>query len=251
MANPTSRTTLIDYCKRRLGDPVIEINVDPEQIEDRVDEAIQYYQEYNSDATLRHYLKHQVTSSDITNGYIPISSDIIFVSKMFSLASNDSISRNFFSFKYQMMLKNVPDLVNFAGDLGYYEQLQQYLGLLDMRLSGTPQIQFQRKMNRLYLFGDFEDKDVLADEYLVAEVYTIVDPNTHTAIYNDMWLKEYTTALIKEQWGQNLIKFDNMQLPGGVVLNGRQIYDDAKGEIDALRERIRLEHEMPPDFFVG
>jgi len=251
MANPTSRTTLIDYCKRRLGDPVIEINVDPEQIEDRVDEAIQYYQEYNSDATLRHYLKHQVTSSDITNGYIPISSDIIFVSKMFSLASNDSISRNFFSFKYQMMLKNVPDLVNFAGELGYYEQLQQYLGLLDMRLSGTPQIQFQRKMNRLYLFGDFEDKDVLADEYLIAEVYTIVDPNTHTAIYNDMWLKEYTTALIKEQWGQNLIKFDNMQLPGGVVLNGRQIYDDAKGEIDALRERIRLEHEMPPDFFVG
>jgi len=120
-----------------------------------------------------------------------------------------------------------------------------------MRLSGTPQIQFQRKMNRLYLFGDFEDKDVLADEYLIAEVYTIVDPNTHTAIYNDMWLKEYTTALIKEQWGQNLIKFDNMQLPGGVVLNGRQIYDDAKGEIDALRERIRLEHEMPPDFFVG
>jgi len=251
MANPTSRTTLIDYCKRRLGDPVIEINVDPEQIEDRVDEAIQYYQEYNSDATLRHYLKHQVTSSDITNGYIPISSDIIFVSKMFSLASNDSISRNFFSFKYQMMLKNVPDLVNFAGELGYYEQLQQYLGLLDMRLSGTPQIQFQRKMNRLYLFGDFEDKDVLEDEYLIAEVYTIVDPNTHTAIYNDMWLKEYTTALIKEQWGQNLIKFDNMQLPGGVVLNGRQIYDDAKGEIDALRERIRLEHEMPPDFFVG
>tara|TARA_B100000287_G_C20649150_1_gene786201 strand:- start:295 stop:1050 length:756 start_codon:yes stop_codon:yes gene_type:complete len=251
MANPTSRTTLIDYCKRRLGDPVIEINVDPEQIEDRVDEAIQYYQEYNSDATLRHYLKHQVTSSDITNGYIPISSDIIFVSKMFSLASNDSISRNFFSFKYQMMLKNVPDLVNFAGELGYYEQLQQYIGLLDHRLSGTPQIQFQRKMNRLYLFGDFEDKDVLADEYLIAEVYTIVDPNTHTAIYNDMWLKEYTTALIKEQWGQNLIKFDNMQLPGGVVLNGRQIYDDAKGEIDALRERIRLEHEMPPDFFVG
>jgi len=251
MAVPATRETLKQYSLRALGKPVIEINVDPEQIEDRVDEAIQYYQEYNSDATLRHYLKHQVTSSDITNGYIPISSDIIFVSKMFSLASNDSISRNFFSFKYQMMLKNVPDLVNFAGELGYYEQLQQYLGLLDMRLSGTPQIQFQRKMNRLYLFGDFEDKDVLEDEYLIAEVYTIVDPNTHTAIYNDMWLKEYTTALIKEQWGQNLIKFDNMQLPGGVVLNGRQIYDDAKGEIDALRERIRLEHEMPPDFFVG
>lgn len=251
MANPNSRDTLIDYCKRRLGDPVIEINVDEDQLEDRVDEALQYYQEYHSDATLRTYLKHQVTADDVTNEYIPLSSDITFVSKLFPVASSFNSSFNFFDIKYQMMLNDIADLQNFAGDLAYYEQMQQYLSMLDMKLNGTPQVQFSRKQNRLYIFGDFADKDIKAGEYIVAEVYKIVDPNTHTSVYNDMWLKEYTTALIKQQWGANLIKFEGMQLPGGVMLNGRQIYDDATGEIERLRETIRLEHEMPVDFFVG
>ena len=251
MANPNSRATLIDYCKRRLGDPVIEINVDEDQLEDRVDEALQYYQEYHSDATLRTYLKHQVTASDVTNEYIPLSSDITYVSKLFPISSSFNTSFNFFDIKYQMMLNDIADLQNFAGDLAYYEQMQQYLSLLDMKLNGTPQVQFARKQNRLYIFGDFADKDIKAGEYIVAEVYKIIDPNTHTSIYNDMWLKEYTTALIKQQWGQNLIKFEGMQLPGGVMLNGRQLYDDATGEIERLRETIRLEHEMPVDFFVG
>jgi len=251
MANPNSRDSLIDYCKRRLGDPVIEINVDEDQLEDRVDEALQYYQEYHSESTLRTYLKHLVTEDDVTNEYIPLSSDITYVSKLFPITSNFSMSRNFFDIKYQMMLNDVADLQNFAGDLAYYEQLQQYLSLLDMKLNGTPQIQFSRKQNRLYVFGDFQDKDILAGDYIVAEVYKIINPNTHTSIYNDMWLKEYTTSLIKQQWGANLIKFEGMQLPGGVILNGRQIYDDATGEIERLRETIRLEHEMPPDFFVG
>lgn len=251
MANPNSRATLIDYCKRRLGDPVIEINVDEDQLEDRVDEALQYYQEYHSDATLRTYLKHLVTADDVANEYISLSSDITFVSKMFPVSSSFNSSFNFFDIKYQMMLNDVADLQNFAGDLAYYEQMQQYLSLLDMKLNGTPQVQFSRKQNRLYIFGDFADKDIKAGEYIIAEVYKIVDPNAHTSIYNDMWLKEYTTALIKQQWGQNLIKFEGMQLPGGVMLNGRQIYDDATGEIERLRDTIRLEHEMPPDFFVG
>ena len=251
MANPTSRATLIEYCKRRLGDPVIEINVDEDQLEDRVDEALQYYQEYHSDATVRTYLKHQVTSTDVTNEYIPISSDIIFVSKLFPISSSFNSSYNFFDIKYQMMLNDIADLQNFAGDLAYYEQMQQYLSLLDMKLNGTPQVQFSRKQNRLYIFGDFADEDIKAGEYIIAEVYSIVDPETYTSIYNDMWLKEYTTSLIKQQWGQNLIKFEGMQLPGGVTLNGRQIYDDATGEIERLRENLRLEHELPPDFFVG
>jgi hypothetical protein len=150
-----------------------------------------------------------------------------------------------------MMLNDIADLQNFAGDLAYYEQMQQYLSLLDMKLNGTPQVQFSRRQNRLYIFGDFADGDIQAGEYIIAEVYQIVDPDTHTSVYNDMWLKEYTTSLIKQQWGQNLIKFEGMQLPGGVTLNGRQIYDDASGEIAQLRENIRLEHELPADFFVG
>jgi hypothetical protein len=150
-----------------------------------------------------------------------------------------------------MMLNDIADLQNFAGDLAYYEQMQQYLSMLDMKLNGTPQVQFSRRQNRLYIFGDFADGDIQAGEYIIAEVYQIVDPDTHTSVYNDMWLKEYTTSLIKQQWGQNLIKFEGMQLPGGVTLNGRQIYDDASGEIAQLRENIRLEHELPADFFVG
>ena len=251
MATPNSRATLIDYCKRRLGEPVIEVNVDEDQLEDRVDESLQYYQEYHSDATTRTYLKHLVTATDVTNEYIPISSDIIFISKMFPLTSSFNTSRNFFDIKYQMMLNDIADLMNFAGDLAYYEQMQQYLSLLDMKLNGHPQVQFSRRQNRLYIFGDFVDKDIKAGDYIVAEVYTIIDPTTHTSVFNDMFVKEYTTALIKQQWGMNLIKFEGMQLPGGVILNGRQIYDDATGEIEALRQRVRDEHELPPDFFVG
>jgi len=246
-----SRDQLIDYCKRKLGDPVIEINVDYQQFEDRVDDAIQYYQEYHSDATVKTYLKHLVTEDDVTNEYIPLSQDIIFVSKLFPLASNFNQGRNFFDIKYQMMLNDMADLVSFAGDLAYYEQMQQYLSLLDMKLNGHPQVQFSRRQNRLYVFGDFADDDINAGDYLIAEVYQTVDPETHTSVYDDMWLKEYTTALIKQQWGMNLIKFEGMQLPGGVMLNGRQLYDDATSDIERLREVIRLEHEMPVDFFVG
>jgi len=251
MANPNSRATLIDYAKRKLGDPVIEINVDEDQLEDRVDEALQYYQEFHSDATLRTFLKHQVTATDISNEYITLSADITFVSKLFPISSSFNNSFNFFDIKYQMMLNDIADMQNFAGDLAYYEQLQQYLSLLDMKLNGHPQIQFARRQNRLYIHGDFADQDVQAGEFIIAEVYKIIDPNAHTSIYNDRWLKEYTTALIKQQWGMNLIKFEGMQLPGGVVLNGRQIYDDATTDLERLRELIRIEHEMPIDFFVG
>jgi len=251
MATPTSRATLIEYCKRRLGDPVIEINVDEDQLEDRVDEALQYYREFHSDATVRTYLKHQVTADDVTNEYIPIASNILYVTKMFPLQSSFQSARNFFDIKYQMMLNDVADLMNFAGDLAYYEQMQQYLSLLDMKLNGQPQVQFSRRQNRLYIFGDFQDDDIKAGDYVVVEVYTEINDSDHTSIFNDMFLKEYTTALIKQQWGQNLIKFEGMQLPGGVVLNGRQIYDDATAEIATLRENVRLEHEFPPDFFVG
>lgn len=251
MATPNSKTTLIDYCKRRLGEPVIEVNIDEEQAEDRVDEALEYYQEFHSDATVKGYMKHQITSTDVSNEYIPISSDIIQISKMFPLTSSFNTSRNFFDIKYQMMLNDLADFATFSGDLAYYEQIQQYLSLLDMRLNGHPQVTFARRQNRLYIHGDFKDGDIKAGDFIVAEVYTIIDPTTHTSVFNDIWLKEYTTALIKQQWGSNLIKFEGMQLPGGVSLNGRQIYDDATNEIVSLREKIRIEHELPPDFFVG
>jgi hypothetical protein len=251
MALPATRQQYIDYCLRKLGDPVIEINVDEDQIEDRVDEALLYYREYHSDATVRTYLKHQITSDDVSNEYISLSSDILFVSKVFPLASNFNSGRNFFDIKYQMMLNDMASLIHFAGDLAYYEQMQQYLSMLDMKLNGQPQVQFSRRENKLYIFGDFADGDIKAGDYIIVEVYTQLDPNTNTSIWSDMWLLDYGTALIKQQWGANLLKFEGMQLPGGVMMNGRQYYDDATTDIERLRESIRLEHELPADFFLG
>ena len=251
MAPPNSRDTLIDYCKRRLGDPVLEINVDEDQVEDRIDEAIQYWQEYHADATVRTYLKYQVTAADVANEWIPISTDVLYVSRLFPISSSFNNSINFFDIKYQMMLNDIADLQNFAGDLAYYEQMQQYLSILDMKLNGQPLVNFSRHQDRLYIFGEWQNQDIKAGDYIVAEIYTLVDPNTYTSVWNDLWLKEYSTALIKQQWGANLIKFEGIQLPGGVTFNGRQIYDDATNEIQTLRERIRSEFELPADFFVG
>ena len=250
MANPSSRQGLIDYCLRRLGDPVIEINVDEDQIEDRVDEALQYFREFHSEATYRGYIQHLLTADDITNKYVSISSDVQQVTKLFKLEQG-LFSRNMFSVKYQMHMNDIANMGSYVGDLAYYEQVQQYLSLLDMRLNGTPQVEYVRKQNRLYIHGNFDDGDIKEGEYIVAEVYSIIDGATHTAVWHDLWLKEYTTALIKHQWGANLIKFEGMQMPGGVTINGRQIYEDALQDIERLRERIRLEHELPADFFVG
>jgi|TARA_B110000858_G_scaffold78795_1_gene91336 hypothetical protein len=251
MAAPNSRDTLIDYCKRRLGEPVIEVNVDPDQLEDRLDDAIALYQEYHSDATNRTYLKHVLTADDITNKYIPISNNVIYVSKLLPFGSSALGGTGMFSIKYQMHLNGFADLQNFGGDMAYYHQMQMYMSTLDMQLNGTPIVNFQRRMNRLYLYGNIEDKDISEGNTIIAEVYATVDPDTHTSIYNDMFMKDYTTALIKQQWGANLIKFEGMQLPGGVMLNGRQIYDDATADIAQLRENLRLEQELPPDFFIG
>ena len=251
MANPSSRQGLIDYSLRRLGSPVIEINVDIDQLEDRVDEAIQYWQEYHNDATYRTYVSQLITDTDISNEWIPLTQDVLYVTKVFRISSMFGASMNFFDIKYQMMLNNIADLHNFAGDLAYFDQLNQYLSMLDMKLNGEPQTTFSRKMNRQYFHGDMTDKNIQAGSYVVFEAYKTVDAGSHSLVYNDIWLKAYTTQLIKQQWGSNLSKFEGMQMPGGVTLNGRQLYDDASAEIDKLKEKIRSDFEMPTDFLVG
>lgn len=251
MASPTSRESLIEYCLRRLGQPVIEVNVDPDQIEDKVDDALQVYRDFHSDGTVRVYLKQQITSNDVTNGYITIDSSINYVARLFPIASGLVASRNFFDIKYQMALNDIASMYSYIGDLSYYEQTQQYLATLDMAISGTPQISFSRRQNRLYIWGDFVDSDIKAGDWVIAEVYQSISPDAATSIYNDKFIKDYTTALIKQQWGMNLMKFEGMQLPGGVTLNGRQFYDDATAEIAQLYDAMRLEQEAPVDFFVG
>jgi hypothetical protein len=250
MATPNSRQSLIDFCLRRLGAPVIEINVDDDQIEDKVDDALQMYQEFHSDATYRTYLKHVITESDKNNGYIPIDSNIIYVSQLFPLNTTFS-SVNMFDIRYQMMLNSLGDFMNFAGGMSYYYQMQQYLEFLDQVLSGYPQTTWSRHQDRLYVWGEWSNGDLDVGDYVVAEVYTAVDPDTFSSVYNDMFVKNYTTALIKQQWGMNMSKFEGMQLPGGVTISGRQILEDANAELKELEEKLRLEQELPPDFFVG
>lgn len=251
MAVPNSRTTLIDYCKRKLGDPVLEINVDDFQIEDRVDEAIQYWQEYHYDATVRTFVKHEITSTNVTDEFITLPSNVLFVNKMFPISSAFGSSVNFFDIKYQMMLNDIADLQNFAGDLAYYEQMQQYLSMLDMKLNGIPQIQWQRHGSKLMIHGDFADGDLKVGEYIILDVYATVDTANTTSVWNDWWLKEYATQLIKQQWGMNLIKFEGVQLPGGVTFNGRQLYDDATAEIERLKERIHEDFSFGAPLMVG
>jgi hypothetical protein len=250
MATINTREKLIDYCKRRLGDPVIEINVDEDQVEDRIDEALQLYREYHSDGQQRTFLKHQITAADMTNKYVTVSDSVLSVNRMFPMTGS-STGRDMFSVQYQMYLNDLAFMDSFMGDLAYYKQMNQYLSLLDMTLTGTPQIDFSRALNRIYIQGDLEDGTLREGDYIVVEAVAAISPTEAAKIYNDRWIKEYATALIKLQWGQNLIKFDGVQLPGGVTINARQIYEDATADIEKLKEELRSEHEMPIDFYVG
>jgi len=253
MAQPTTRQELIDYCLRRLGSPVLEINVDDDQIEDKVDDTLQLYQEYHADAAYRTYIKHQITQTDIDNEWIPISSDVLYVTKVFPFNRTFS-SVNMFDIKYQMMLNSMGDFMNFAGGMSYYYQMQQYLEYLDNILEGQPRVTYSRHQDRLYIFGDWAPNvmgNLDVGEYVVMEVLTLVDPDTFTQVWNDKFVKNYATALIKQQWGANMMKFEGMTLPGGVQLNGRQYFEEATAQLTELEEKLRLENEFPIDFFMG
>jgi len=249
MAKPNSRSTLIDYCLRALGAPVIEINVDDDQVEDRIDEALQFYQHYHADAIEKVYLKHEVTADNITNGYIPINDLVTDVVRIFPLREGGSTS-NMFDVRYQMHLNDIYSM-GYMGSLLDYEMSMQWLSMLDMIIdSDDKHINFERHKNQLRVDMDWS-QEIEAGEYIIVECYRILDPTTYTDVYNDYFLKRYATALIKQQWGVNLSKFEGMVMPGGVTFNGRQILEDAKEEIEKLNEEVRLNWEQPVDFYTG
>lgn len=269
MAIPSTRQQLIDYCLRALGAPVIEINVDDEQIEDRVDEAIQFYQEYHGDAVHRNLRYHKLTDAEFDRANasptsstrnspdfgmyieIPEASNILSINRIIPLNSSGTSSQ-FFSVDYQLHLNDIFDLGGpYGGGLINYEITKQYMSLIDRNINGVNDvIEFTRHKNRVYFHTD-KLRNIKAGDTIIFDGYEIIDPNNFSSVYNDMFLKKYTTALIKRQWGLNLIKFEGIQMPGGVTLNGRQIFDDAKEELDKLEEEIQLKHEMPPHFFIA
>ncbi len=318
-----SRQDLQDYALRRLGAPVIEINVEDGQLSDRMDDALQFFQEYHFDGVERVFLSHQLTGSklklttniatsftkgetitggtsgatakvdstdgqfitteesegtfqasetitggtsgttgtltptdfytkgDIENGYIPIGSGVLGVTRIFNFggaATNNTKDGQLFDLMYQFRMN---DLYNLMGaDMVYYTIVQSHLTTLEKLLTSERQIRFNRKTDRLYVDTDW-DRTFNVGDYIVAEAYAIIDPATYTEVYDDMFLKKYTTALFKRQWGENLKKFSGIQMPGGVTLNGDQIYQEAVQEIAAIEEEMSLKYELPPSFMIG
>lgn len=252
MAKPTSRQELLDYCLRALGAPVLQINVATEQLDDRIDEAIQFYHEYHADSTIQHFRKHEVTQVDIDNAFIDIPEDLIFVTRILPVGgSNGGGNRNMFSIDYQMHLNDVYDLRN-PGTILNYDMTKEYMGMLDMIFdNGMDQkLRFNRHLNKLFIDTDWE-VDFQVGDYLIVEGYSTINPDDYIDVYNDLFLKRYLIALIKRQWGTNMKKFTGMQLPGGVEMNGQQIYDEANEEILKIEEEMALKYEFPPIGAIG
>ena len=336
MTQPTTRATLKDYAKRQLGHPVVELNIDDDQMEDRIDDALEYFQEYHFDATYPTFLKHQITSStlkiqsnttftageyitggtsgvratvhqyhsanttirykdpmvksggdgntyyanttttfgnaetvtgetselsattatssantlgDFDNQYISVAENIIGIKGVMPFWSDTAGSTNMFSINYQYALNDLYS-IGAASTFRDYVFTQQNLAMIRNLFHTSPRFRFNRHTDRLYLDVDW-GTDLTIDKWVVVEAYTVTDPTTFSDVYGDMFLKRYVTALFKKQWGQNLIKFEGMQLPGGVTLNGRQLYDDAVTELERIDEEVQLKYSLPDDFFVA
>ena len=282
---PANRQDFIDYCLRKLGAPVLEINVDDEQIDDAVDDGIQMFNERHFDGVERMYLKYQISQDDIdrgrarndsgstntagivttvgtsstitgygsttsnwyeTSNFLQVPDSVVGVEKIFKFDSS-SISSGMFSIKYQLFLN---DLYYFNSvELLQYAMTKTYLEDIDFLLTPDKQVRFNKRQGRLYLDMDWGAQTV--DNYLVLDCFRALDPEDFNQIYNDIFLKEYVTLLIKRQWGQNMIKFKGVKLPGGIEMNGREIYDDAERALESFRDRFKLEYELPPLDFIG
>lgn len=247
MANPSSRTELKKYCLRRLGHPVIEINVDEDQIQDRIDDAIEFYRDYHYDGTERTFLKHQVTEEDRTNGYITVPANINGIINVFPIGTGLN-ANNLFNLRYQITLNDIYDWSH-AQFQNYYSSMER-IALMEEIFVGKQPLRFSRHTDKLHIDMDWTARTVVG-EYIIIECYQVLDPETHTSVYGDYWLRQYTTQLIKRQWGENLKKFEGMQLPGGVQFNGQQIYNEADEEIKRLEEEIISKYSMPAMDMIG
>lgn len=246
MATASSRATFKEWCLRSLGKPVIEINVDDDQVDDRVDEALEYWVDYHYDGTDHTWLKHQVTQTDKDNGYITVSENIIGIIDLFDIG--DALStNNLFNIRYQIALNDLYDLSRY--DLVPYFMNFQNIRFIEEMLVGKQQFRFNRHTDKLHIDMDWDKLNV--GDYIIAKVYQKLDPDTSTDAWNDRWLKRYATALIKRQWGSNLIKYEGMQLPGGVQFNGRSIYEDAIQEIQRLEEEMNTSYSLPVHDMIG
>lgn len=292
MAQPSSRQGLIDYCLRQLGAPVLEINVAEEQIEDLVDDAIQFFQERHFDGVQQTYLKYRITQDDVdkglarppgaptstagstgitstsasatvagtattftyyeNNNYLQVTPDIIGINKVFQFDGSYS-GRGMFNVRYQYMLNDVFGIWGGYGAGGYdllsYDMTMSYLETMNFLLNTHKQIRFNQRADKMYL--DIDWSTLRKDDYIIIDCWRAINPNDYARVWNDSFLKPYLTALIKRQWGQNLIKFQGVKLPGGIEFNGRAIFDDGQRELDEIRQKMLSTYELPPLDLIG
>ena len=281
MAQPASRTDLINYAKRQLGAPVLEINVADEQVDDLVDDALQFFHERHFDGVIQTFLKYKITQDDVDRGrgrggnnpigivtttatssidgsdvtfsfeensnYLQVPPSVIGINKIFQFDGSNTVTNNMFSVKYQLFLNDI--YYWGSTEILTYAMTKRYLEDIDFALNTQKQVRFNQRQDRLYL--DIDWGEVTKDDYIVIDCYRLIDPNDYSRVWNDSFLKRYVTALIKRQWGQNLIKFQGVKLPGGIELNGRQIYDDAEKELENIREVMSNTYELPPLDMIG
>ena len=282
MAQPSTRSELITYAKRQLGAPVLEINVADEQVEDILDDAIQYFQERHFDGVYPTFLKYEITEDDIkrgrsrggntdnvgittqtatstidgqtvsfsfneTSNYLQVPPDILGITKVFHFDGSNRMSSGMFSLKYQLFLNDI--YYYGSTELLSYAMTKTYLEDINFLLTTQKQIRFNKRQDRLYL--DIDWSSITDGEFLVIDCFRTLDPNDYARVFNDSFLKRDCTSLLKKQWGLNLIKFQGVKLPGGVELNGRQIYDDAMNDIAIIREQMSNTYEIPPLDFIG
>jgi hypothetical protein len=271
LAIPSSKATLKTYCLRALGFGVIDINVSDDQVDDRLDEALQYFAQYHYDGIEKMYLKYQITEADITraatnttttatdsvdntvtasfgegNGFIPMPQTVVSVLNIFPFSNKTT--NNMFDIRYQLRLN---DLYDFSStSIIHYDMTMKHLDMLEHMLVGEKPIRFNQHQNRLYIDMDWAN-DVSTGEYLIIECYRKIDPDSFTDIFDDIYLKRYATSLIKRQWGANLSKFSGVAMLGGVTMNGETIFSQAQEELQRLEEQIQLSFETPIDYMVG
>ena len=246
MAIPSTRAEFKEYCLRKLGKPVIEINVDDDQVEDRIDEALLYFADYHFDGTEKTYYQYPVTNEDITNKYITMPENIIGVINLFPIGQALN-TNNLFNIRYQIALNDLYTLTS-VSMVPYYMALQ-HVQFLEQMLVGQQPIRYNRHVNKLYI--DMDWKIINVGDKLLVEAYNVVDPNVYTKTWGDRWLARYATALIKQQWGQNIKKYQGMQLPGGLTFNGQQIYDEATQERQDLEREMITSYSLPVTDMIG
>ena len=279
MAQPSTRSELIDYCKRKLGAPVLEINVADEQVEDLIDDALQFFQERHFDGVYQTYMKYKITQEDIDRGkakttgvgistttvdstivgvsttftyeensnYLEVPPEVLGVTKIFHFDGSNTITNNMFSVKYQLFLNDI--YYWGSTELLSYAMVKTYLEDINFLLTTEKQIRFNKRQDRLYL--DIDWGMVTVGDFLGIDCFRLMNPSEYPRVYNDSFLKPYATALIKRQWGQNLLKFQGVKLPGGVELNGREIYEDAEKDLEKIRENMSNTYELPPLDMIG